>query len=76
MNVNELKLSEQGRIKFIAEVKKEMSLRGWRAKDLAERIGYTKESVYLFFSNSRIQNKRMAGAICTLFGFNATEYTN
>ena len=75
MNVNELRLSEQGQNKIYCRSKKRNVLAWLESKRPCQRIGY-KESVYLFFSNSKIQNKRMAGAICTLFGFNATEYTN
>lgn len=76
MNINELKLSEQGRNKFLAEVKKQMMLRNWGVKELAMEIGYSRESLYTFFSNSKIKNKKIAGKICSLFELNPTEYTN
>ena len=76
MNVNELKLSEQGRIKFLAEAKKQMMLKGWGVKELAMEVGYSRESVYTFFSNSKVKNKKLAGKICAVFGLNPMEYTN
>ena len=38
---------------FIAEVKRQMSLRKWTSKDLAKATGYEVSTIYAFMSGQR-----------------------
>ena len=59
----ELKLTKSERVRFIAAVKHEMTLNGWKIKDLADAVGYKPSSIYEFFSNPDVDNKFLAAAI-------------
>ncbi len=42
---------------FIADCKREMSLRGWKNKDLAEATGYKTNTIDTFFSDCKDRDK-------------------
>lgn len=42
---------------FIADCKREMSLRNWKNGDLAKATGYSCDSINRFFSEDRNRNK-------------------
>lgn len=50
---------------FIAECKKEMSLRKWKHKDLAKATGFKLSTIYTFFTDipNRDKSQNVARAI-------------
>lgn len=47
---------------FIAEVKKQLSIRGWKYADLAKATGYTVGTIEAFMCGAR-ESERMADCI-------------
>lgn len=59
----ELILKGEQRIKFKAEAKKRLEVKGWDMKVLASEIGRPVNTVYKFFSNSSKSNRFVAAEI-------------
>ena len=56
----ELNLSPKEKEVFIGEVRKQMDLKRWQVKDLANAVGYKPSSVYQFLSNPKVKNRFLA----------------
>ena len=52
---------------FIAEVKKQLSLKGWKYADLAKATGYTVGTIEAFMCGAR-ESENMAKCISKVFG--------
>ena len=52
---------------FIAEVKKQLSLKGWKYADLAKATGYTVGAIEAFMCGAR-ESKNMAKCIAQVLG--------
>ena len=52
---------------FIAEVKKQLSLKGWKYADLAKATGYTVGTIEAFMCGAR-ESKNMAKCIAQVLG--------
>ena len=52
---------------FIAEVKKQLSLKGWKYADLSKATGYTVGTIEAFMCGAR-ESKRMADCIAKVLG--------
>ena len=54
---------------FIAEVKKQLSLKGWKYADLAKATGYTVGTIEAFMCGAR-ESENMAKCISKVLGIN------
>ena len=52
---------------FIAEVKKQLSIKGWKYADLSKATGYTVCSIEAFMCGAR-ESERMADCIAKVLG--------
>ncbi len=59
----EIVLSRKEYIKFTAEARKRMDIRGWKIEHLAEHIGRPVNSVYNFFSRKGKPSRFLAAEI-------------
>lgn len=59
----EIVLNQRSHIKFIAEAKKRMKVKGWSMNDLAEKLGKPVASIYDFFSSKKKPSRFLAAEI-------------
>jgi len=74
MKQYEIKLTSGERVRFIAEVEKQMTFNGWKKKDLALALKCPEKTVYTFFSNSKVQNRFLAAEIAHLLEIKSEDY--
>lgn len=58
---------------FIANVKRELSIRNWKYKDLAEATGYKVGVIKLFMSNNYPHDKKIKSVISKVLDLKPTK---
>ena len=66
----EIVLTKNEYIKFTAEARKRMRIKGWSTDDLAKQIKRPVSSVYNFFSKSRKPSRYLAAEIAKALDMN------
>ena len=66
----EIVLSKKEYIKFTAEARKRMRIKGWSTEELAKQINRPVSSVYNFFSKSRKPSRYLAAEIAKALDMN------
>ena len=66
----EIVLTKNEYIKFTAEARKRMRIKGWSADDLAKQINRPVSSVYNFFSKNRKPSRYLAAEIAKALDMN------
>ena len=66
----EIILTKNEYIKFTAEARKRMRIKGWSTDDLAKQINRPVSSVYNFFSKSRKPSRYLAAEIAKALDMN------
>ena len=66
----EIVLTKNEYIKFTAEARKRMRIKGWRTEDLAKQINRPVSSVYNFFSKNRKPSRYLAAEIAKALDMN------
>ena len=66
----EIVLSKKEYIKFTAEARKRMRIKGWSTEELAKQINRPVSSVYNFFSKNRKPSRYLAAEIAKALDMN------
>ena len=66
----EIVLTKNEYIKFTAEARKRMRIKGWSTEDLAKQIKRPVSSVYNFFSKNRKPSRYLAAEIAKALDMN------
>ena len=66
----EIVLTKNEYIKFTAEARKRMRIKGWSTEDLAKQINRPVSSVYNFFSKNRNPSRYLAAEIAKALDMN------
>ena len=66
----EIVLTKNEYIKFTAEARKRMRIKGWSTEDLAKQINRPVSSVYNFFSKNRKPSRYLAAEIAKALDMN------
>lgn len=66
----EIVLTKNEYIKFTAEARKRMRIKGWSTDDLAKQINRPVSSVYNFFSKNRKPSRYLAAEIAKALDMN------
>ena len=66
----EIVLTKNEYIKFTAEARKRMHIKGWSTEDLAKQINRPVSSVYNFFSKNRKPSRYLAAEIAKALDMN------
>ena len=66
----EIILTKNEYIKFTAEARKRMRIKGWSTEDLAKQINRPVSSVYNFFSKNRKPSRYLAAEIAKALDMN------